>query len=125
VISLLPFVIFWFLTFRETSDRMRSDSEALLAQTAKDWPIRWTGGSTPFRRAAYGHQAARHPFHEPRPAGSDPQAISREYPWMYLVFTVAPNGMNVARSDGQPLVSYADRQYIQDIVPAKPSAGRP
>jgi methyl-accepting chemotaxis protein len=44
------------------------------------------------------------------------KAIGREYPWMYLVFTVDPNGMNVARNDGEPLVSYADRQYVKDVL---------
>jgi methyl-accepting chemotaxis protein len=38
---------------------------------------------------------------------------------MYLVFTVAPTGMNIARSDDQPLVSYADRQYVKDIMAGK------
>jgi methyl-accepting chemotaxis protein len=38
---------------------------------------------------------------------------------MYLVFTVAPDGMNVARSDGQPLVSYADRKYVADVLGGK------
>jgi nitrate/nitrite-specific signal transduction histidine kinase len=43
-------------------------------------------------------------------------AIRKEYPWMYLVFTIAPSGLNVARSDDQPLTSYADRQYFKDVV---------
>jgi methyl-accepting chemotaxis protein len=47
------------------------------------------------------------------------KAIGREYPYMYLIFTVGPNGMNIARSDNQPLVSYADRQYYKDIMAGK------
>jgi methyl-accepting chemotaxis protein len=47
------------------------------------------------------------------------KAIGREYPWMYLVFTVSPSGMNNARNDGEPLVSYADRQYVKDVLAGK------
>jgi methyl-accepting chemotaxis protein len=35
------------------------------------------------------------------------------------VFTVGPNGMNVARNDGEPLVSYADRQYVKEVLAGK------
>jgi methyl-accepting chemotaxis protein len=38
---------------------------------------------------------------------------------MYLVFTVNSAGMNIARSDNQPVVSYADRQYFKDIMAGK------
>ncbi len=43
-------------------------------------------------------------------------AIQRAYPWMYLVFTIARDGKNVARSDGKPLTDYSDRQYYRDVV---------
>jgi len=35
LVSILPFGILWFLTFRETNERIRGDSEALMVQTAK------------------------------------------------------------------------------------------
>ena len=47
------------------------------------------------------------------------KAIQKEYPWMYLVFTVGPDGMNVARNDGKPLKDYSDRQYYKDIIVGK------
>lgn len=117
LISILPFGIFWFITFRETSARIRSDSEALMAQTAKglgDQVDSWINANFTMLRAA-----AKLP--DILSMNRDRQetvlkAVSREYPWMYLVFTVDPNGMNVARSDGEPLVSYADRQYVKDIL---------
>ena len=46
-------------------------------------------------------------------------AIQRAYPWMYLVFTIARDGKNVARSDGRPLADYSDRQYYKDVVAGK------
>ena len=46
-------------------------------------------------------------------------AIQHAYPWMYLVHTIAPGGLNVARSDGKPLSDYADRQYFKDVMAGK------
>jgi methyl-accepting chemotaxis protein len=120
LISLLPFGIFWFLTFRETSDRIRSDSEALMAQTAKglgDQMDVWINANLSVLRTVAKLPEIMSMSREQQEAAL--KAVNREYPWMYLVFTVAPNGMNVARNDGQPLVSYADRQYVKDVMAGK------
>ncbi|MGE5256817.1 MAG: cache domain-containing protein [Hyphomicrobiales bacterium] len=120
LISILPFGVFWFITFRETSARIRSDSEALMAQTAKglaDQVDSWiTGNFTMLRTAAKLPDILSMNRDRQEPIL---KAIGREYPWMYLVFTVDPNGMNVARNDGEPLVSYADRQYVKDVLAGK------
>jgi methyl-accepting chemotaxis protein len=47
------------------------------------------------------------------------KAIQKEYPWMYLVFTLGSDGMNVARDDGKPLKDYSDRQYYKDTISGK------
>jgi methyl-accepting chemotaxis protein len=44
------------------------------------------------------------------------ETIQKQYPWMYLVFTVGTDGINVARSDDVPLKDYSDRQYYKDIM---------
>jgi len=44
------------------------------------------------------------------------KAIQKEYPWMYLVFTVDLNGLNIARNDGKGLKNYSDRQYYKDVA---------
>jgi methyl-accepting chemotaxis protein len=120
LVSVLPFGILWFLTFRETNERIRSDSEALMVQTAKglaDQIDGWIHGNFSTLRMA----AALPEIVSMNREQQDPvlKAISREYPYMYLVFTVGPNGMNIARSDNQPVVSYADRQYYKDIMAGK------
>ena len=38
----------------------------------------------------------------------------------YLVFTIAPDGKNIARNDGGALVSYADRGYFKDVMKGAP-----
>jgi methyl-accepting chemotaxis protein len=120
LVSILPFGIFWFLTFRETSERIRGDSELLLAQTAKgiaDQMDGWVNANfAVLRTIAKLPDTVSMARDRQEPIL---QAVTREYPWMYLVFTVGANGMNIARNDGQPLVPYGDRQYYKDIMAGK------
>jgi methyl-accepting chemotaxis protein len=44
------------------------------------------------------------------------KTVQRGYPWMYLVFTIGPDGRSVARSDGKPNADYSDRQYFKEII---------
>jgi methyl-accepting chemotaxis protein len=47
------------------------------------------------------------------------KTIQKQHDWMYLVFTVRTDGLNVASSDDVPLKDYSDRQYYKDIVRGK------
>ncbi len=51
------------------------------------------------------------------PARQNPvlQALGQTYPWAYLLFTVAPDGRNLGRSDGQSPKNYSDRRYVRQI----------
>jgi len=117
IVSLLPFGVFWFITFKETNARTRTDTEMLMAQTAKGLGERvdsWIEANVAALRTA-----ARLP--EIKTMEREKQepilkAIQSEYPWMYLVFTVGLDGMNVARNDGEGLKDYSDRQYYQRIL---------
>jgi methyl-accepting chemotaxis protein len=120
IVSLLPFAVFWGITLRETSQRVRADTENLMAQTAKGLATEvdgWIENNVSILRTA-----AR----LPEIVGMDGAAqepilkvIQKEYPWMYLVFTLGLDGMNVARNDDNPLKDYSDRQYYQDVVAGK------
>ena len=48
------------------------------------------------------------------PARQNPlmKSITNEYDWNYLAFTVAPDGKNIARSDGKEPKYYGDRVYV-------------
>jgi methyl-accepting chemotaxis protein len=47
------------------------------------------------------------------------KVVQKEYPWMYLVFTMDSKGMNIARSDDTALTDYSSRQYVHDIQSGK------
>jgi signal transduction histidine kinase/HAMP domain-containing protein len=59
----------------------------------------------------------------PETISMDPRAhqrivtsVSQRLPWSYLIHTADLAGMNVARSDHQPLASYRVRNYYADIL---------
>ena len=120
IVSLLPFAVFWGITLRETGERVRIETENLLAQTAKGLGTEvdsWINNNVSMLRTA-----AKLPgiiSMDRTEQETILKVIQREYPWMYLVFTVGPDGMNVARNDDRPLRDYSDRQYYKDILAGK------
>ncbi|CAB1058311.1 hypothetical protein D1BOALGB6SA_3067 [Olavius sp. associated proteobacterium Delta 1] len=120
IVSLLPFAVFWGITLRETNARVQIETENLMAETARGLGNKvdgWISNNVSILRTA---------ANLPEIISMDRikqemilKAIQKEYPWMYLVFTVDPDGMNVARDDGRPLKDYSDRQYYKDILAGK------
>ncbi len=41
------------------------------------------------------------------------KAIGETYAWGFVTFTIAPDGTNVARNDGKPLIAYGERSYFK------------
>ncbi len=120
IVSLLPFAIFWGITLRETNQRVRTETEKLMAQTAKglgEQVDAWIDNNVSVLRTAANLAEINSMNREEQ----EPvlKAIQKEYPWMYLVFTVGPDGMNVARNDGNALRDYSDRQYYKDVIAGK------
>jgi methyl-accepting chemotaxis protein len=120
IVSLLPLAIFWWITFKETDNRLRSDTELLMTLTAQGlgsqveswienniWVLRSTAklpAIISMNRIAQEKVLRK---------------VQAEYPYMYLVFTVGLDGKNTARSDNVPLKDYSDRQYYKDIIKGK------
>ena len=120
IVSLLPFAIFWGMTLRENNDRIRIGTEELMAQTAQGFgkyidgwiennvSILRTAAELPGIIAMQGEQQ--------RPIL---KTIQKQHPWMYLVYTVGTDGMNISRNDDVPLKDYSDRQYYKSIMRGK------
>lgn len=47
------------------------------------------------------------------------KTMAETYDWVYLAFTVLPNGENIGRSDGKPLTFYGDRDYFKQVLAGK------
>lgn len=117
IVSLVPLSIFWTILYRESSNQVRNDTEVLMAQIAhglgnqvEEWidkNVRVLKTAARLSDTVSMDQSLQEPILK---------AISEDYPWMYLVFTVDTQGRNVARDDGNPLTDYSDRQYYQDVL---------
>ncbi|MDP2861355.1 MAG: cache domain-containing protein, partial [Desulfobacterales bacterium] len=120
LISLMPLTLYWSFTYRESSRLIRTDTELLMAQT-----VQGLGGQVDewidkniliLRTAARLNDIASMDRVKQEHIL---KAINQEYPWMYLVFTVGANGMNIARNDDKPLTDYSDRDYYKDVMQGK------
>ena len=121
IVSLLPFAIFWGITLKETNERIRADTEALMAQTAQGLGKQIDGwidnNISILRTAANLPEIISMTEQQQKPIL---ETIQKQYDeWMYLVFTVGVDGMNVARSDDVPLKDYSDREYYKNIMTGK------
>jgi len=117
IVSLLPFAIFWGITLRETNERIRTDTEALMAQTAQGLGNQvngWINSNVSILRTTA--KLSEITSMDGTQQKQILETIQKQYPWMYLVFTVGTDGINVARSDDVPLKDYSDRQYYKDIM---------
>jgi len=47
------------------------------------------------------------------------QSMSDIYEWVYLAFTILPDGENLGRSDGKPVKYYGDRDYFKQVLAGK------
>lgn len=47
------------------------------------------------------------------------KSITAAYEWIYLAFTILPDGQNLGRSDGNPPTFYGDREYFQQVLGGK------
>jgi len=120
LMSLMPLTLYWSVTFKESSRLIRTDTELLMAQT-----VQGLGGQVDewidkniliLRTAARLNDIATMDRVKQEHIL---KAINQEYPWMYLVFTVGANGMNIARNDDKPLTDYSDRDYYKDVMQGK------
>lgn len=120
VVSMVPFGLFLGITFQDTRERIRSDSELLMAQTADGLGRHvdeWIDKNVRMLKVA----AQLTDMTSMNPAAQEKvlKSIRAEYSFMYLVFTLDVNGMNLARSDGKKLKNYSDRQYYKGVAQGK------
>ena len=120
IVSLLPFAVFWGIILKETNNRVQIETENLMAQTAGGLGTQvdgWINNNVSILRttAKLPEMISMDGMEQEKIL----KVIQKEYPWMYLVFTLGIDGLNVARNDGRPLKDYSDRQYYKDILAGK------
>jgi len=117
VTGLVPLILFGGLALKQEGDQIRSAVEFSMQASADRISTQvdeWVDKNTRVLNAAASLPAMASMRRESQTDVL--AAIHKAYPWMYLVFTISPDGLNVARSDAAPLTSYVDREYYKDVT---------
>ncbi len=120
LVSLLPGAIYFVISFKQTNDRILTDTTRFgnqITTALADEVNEWIDKNVRVLKAV-----AKMPGIQSMNRFEQEillKTVQKEYPWMYLVFTTDINGMNVARNDGKDLKDYSDRQYVQDVTSGK------
>ena len=120
IVSLVPLLIFAGITMKQTNDRLRNDTERLMALTGSDIVSNvdeWIDKNVRMLKALAMMPDIISMIREKQ----EPllKAVGKEYSWTYLVFTIGPDGMNVARQDDKALLDYSDRDYYKEVMGGK------
>lgn len=120
-VALLPLIAIWYVDYQ----RVQAEIEAGVDQRLHAVTERLTTHVNDW--VATNVRALRHTASLPGMANMDGarqtpllKSMLSEYEWSYLVFTILPDGRNAARSDGKPLLDYADRVYFQQVMAGAP-----
>lgn len=120
-VALLPLVAIWYVDYQ----RVHAEIEAGVDQRLHGVTERLTNHVNDW--VAMNVRALRQNASLPGMASMDGvrqtallKSILAEYEWSYLVFTIRPDGSNAARSDGKPLLDYADRVYFKQVMAGAP-----
>lgn len=112
-VSLVPLLIHWYLSYDQIENRIREDTEVNLNNIATgltnhvdewiDKNVRILDALANMPDIISMDRKRQEPLLK---------IVQQAYPWMYLVFTIGADGMNVARNDGKKLKDYHDRLYV-------------
>ena len=116
-VSLVPLVLLWAVG----SAQVRKDVAANIANrllstssTISNAIVNWDDTNVRVLRTA----AAIEDIRSMVPERQKPilHAFGATYEWAFVIFTIAPNGDNIARSDTMPLVTFGDRNYFKSAM---------
>ncbi len=117
LVSLVPIVLIWTVTHRAMIDTVsrQVDGELLGVTTRLTQKV---NGWVDMNRRMLVQNAALEKMRTMSAEQQNPILgdIVEVYDWNYLAFTVAPDGQNIGRSDGNPPKYYGDRAYVKQIL---------
>ena len=117
LVSLIPLATLWIVTFNQTKKNIRNDTELIMHEISTGLSAQvdeWIDKHERILNILSGSEDIK----SMDPYLQEPllKATAAACPWMYLVFTIGTDGMNVARNDGMPLKDYHDRHYVQGAL---------
>lgn len=122
VIALFPLVTLWYLSSNEAGAELTNSISQNMVTTVNVVATKISAWEDTNLRVL-GQAARQHDISSMMADRQNPilRTINETYEWSYLVFTIAPDGRNIGRSDGKPQLDYADREYFQTIMKGNPT----
>ncbi len=117
LVSLVPILLIWSLTHRAMIDTVSRQVHGDLFGVTTRLTQKVNGWVDTNRRMLV-QNAALEQMRSMIATEQNPvlRDIVDVYDWNYLAFTVAPNGQNIGRSDGNPPKYYGDRSYVKQVL---------
>jgi len=116
-VGLIPLILFGAITLEQQGELLRAEGRASMKTNAEQIAAQldeWIDKNVRALETAASLPAITSMRREEQTTVLT--ALAKQYPWMFITFTIAPDGFNVARSDTQPLINYADREYYKDVI---------
>ncbi len=116
-VTIIPLLVVWYIDYNSTKQRINQYVHERLNQAAAALVARiddWVEMNYRMLRAHAALPAIQSMDAEKqRPIL---RLVDDQDDWSYLVFTIAPDGKNIGRSDEQSLKDYADRIYVKQVL---------
>ena len=117
VVTLIPLGAIWYLDYRAESESLSRQIEQRLsgqADTMVGYVDAWVDMNVRMMR----QNAALDDMSSMDAKKQKPllRAIAAEYKWVYLAFTIAPDGNNIGRNDEEAPRFYGDRGYFKQAM---------
>jgi methyl-accepting chemotaxis protein len=117
VVTLIPLGAIWYLDYRTESENLSRQIEQRLGGQA-DTIVGYVDAWVEMHLRMLRQNAALEDMSSMDGKRQKPllRAITAEYKWIYLGFTIAPDGNNVGRNDEEPPRFYGDRGYFKQAI---------
>jgi hypothetical protein len=117
VVTLIPLGAIWYLDYRTESENLSNQIEQRLSGQA-DTMVGYVDAWVDMHLRMLRQNAALEDMAAMDGKKQKPllRAIAAEYKWVYLAFTIAPDGNNVGRNDEEPPRFYGDRGYFKQAI---------
>jgi len=117
VVTLAPLGAIWSLDYRTESENLSSQVEQRLSGQA-DTMVGYVDAWVEMHLRMLRQNAALEDMASMDAKKQKPllRAVAAEYKWVYLAFTIAPDGNNVGRNDEEPPRFYGDRGYFKQAI---------
>lgn len=117
VVTLVPLGAIWYLDYRTESENLSNQVEQRLSSQA-DTMVGYVDAWVEMHLRMLRQNAALDDLASMDATKQKPvlRAITGEYKWVYLAFTIAPDGNNIGRNDEEPPRFYGDRGYFKQAI---------